>query len=65
MWGNEETGLRPNTIYAELVNNDGSLLISATLEHILVSIRDRDLVVEGVKVDKSNPRCSVVTMESK
>jgi len=67
MDGNEHGQLRPNTIYAELVHNDGTLIISATLEHILASIRDRDLAVEGVTVQSSVQRgtkCSTVLLNN-
>jgi hypothetical protein len=52
MNGNEHGQLRANTIYAELVDLDGKLEISATLEHILSVIRDNDLPVEGVTIHK-------------
>lgn len=66
MAGNEHGQLRANTIYAELVDSDGRLEISATLEHILSAIRDSDLPVEGVTIHKSVQRgayCSEVTLD--
>ena len=61
--GNEHGQLKRDTIYAELRHKDGSLAISATLEHILASIRDRGLLVEGVSVEYFGERgvkCSTV-----
>lgn len=48
--GNEDGHLKPDVIYAELVRDDGSIAISATLEWILTAIRDRGYEVEGVAV---------------
>lgn len=50
MKGNEHGELRPNTIYAKLVNSKGELYISATLEYILTTIRDKNLKVENAEV---------------
>lgn len=61
--GNEDTGLAPNIIYATLVNEFGGVVISATLNYILAAIRDRNLEVEGITVNKSNPRCSIVYLD--
>lgn len=47
--GNEHGQLRANTIYAELWDEEG-MCISATLEYILVAIRDRKFQVDGVNV---------------
>ncbi len=66
MSGNEHGRLRANTIYAELVDSDGKLAISATLEHILSIIRDQSLAVEGVSVHRNVQRgeyCSEVTLD--
>lgn len=67
MSGNEHGQLRANTIYAELVNDEGKLEISATLEHILSTIRDNDLAVDGITVRKNVQRgvhCSEITLDS-
>jgi len=67
MSGNEHGQLRANTIYAELIHDDGTLAISATLEHILSSIRDRDLAVKGVTVQSNVQRgtkCSEVLLDN-
>lgn len=49
--GNENAGLRRDVIYAELREaRSGLLEISATLEHILGTVRDRGLDVEGLKL---------------
>ena len=61
--GNERTGLRKDTIYATLEDNDGSILISATLEYVLAAIRDRNLEVEGVTVNKHAARGSTVRLD--
>lgn len=53
MSGNEHGQLRANTIYAELVSDEGRLEISATLEHILSLIRDNNLAVDGITIHKS------------
>lgn len=65
MAGNEHGQLAPNTIYAELVQGDGTLVISATLEHILCAIRDRSLIVDRVTVQyeyKRGSLCSEVIL---
>jgi|GEM_PF-3535534 len=65
MSGNEHGQLRANTIYAKLVHEDGTLAISATLEHILCSIRDMNFTVEGVTVQTNMERgvkCSTVVL---
>ena len=66
MSGNEHGQLRADTIYAELVDCDGKLKISATLEYILGVIRDRNFPVEGVTVFKNVQRgsyCSEITLD--
>lgn len=67
MSGNEHGKLRANTIYAELIHNDGTLAISATLEHVLLSIRDRNLAVEGITIQSNVQRgtlCSEVLLDN-
>ncbi len=67
MAGNEHGQLRVNTIYAELVHDDGTIAISATLEYILSSIRDGDLAVEGVTVllnVQRGSKCSEVLLDN-
>jgi len=67
MSGNEHGLLRANTIYAQLVYNDGTIAISATLEYILSSIRDRGLAVEGVTIQSNVQRgamCSEVILDN-
>ena len=58
--GNEERrGLRRDVVYAELLNDDGSIVIAATLEYVLAAIRDRRYRVDGVvaeNYDKGNSR---------
>ena len=66
MSGNEHGQLRKNTIYATLVDSDGKLVISATLEFILADIRDRGLPTEGITVHRNVQRgasCSEVSMD--
>jgi len=66
MSGNEHGKLKANTIYAELIDSDKKLIISATLEHILCVIRDKNLAVEGVTVYKKVQRgfhCSSVALD--
>ena len=65
MKGNEHGQLRANTVYAELRDENGGLVISATLEYILCSIRDKKLNTEGVSVEwseKRGTRCSTVSL---
>jgi hypothetical protein len=65
--GNEHGQLRPNTIYAELIDSDDRLIISATLEYILKAIRDRNLSVYGISVIRDVQRgvaCSEVLIKS-
>lgn len=65
MLGNEHGQLSPNCIYANLVDQEGYIVISATLEHVLCAIRDRDLKVENVQVKKEFKRgkmCSEITV---
>jgi hypothetical protein len=67
MSGNEHGELRADTIYAELVHDDGTLAISAKLEYILSSIRDGNLAVEGVTVQsnvKRGAKCSEVLLDN-
>lgn len=55
MAGNEHGRLEADVIYAELVEvveGKNILVISATLEHILSVIRQRNLMVEGISVNK-------------
>lgn len=63
MQGNEHGNLHSNTIYAQLLDDDGSLLISATLEYILAAIRDRNLTVNGVTVSRDKQGNSTVALE--
>ena len=66
MSGNEHGQLQANTIYAELVNDEGKLEISATLEHILSTIRDNNLAVDKITVHTNVQRgvhCSEVTLD--
>lgn len=65
MKGNEHGELRPNTIYAKLVDSKGNLHISATLEYILTVIRDRNLKVKNVVVEYKEilgVKCSKVNL---
>lgn len=61
--GNEKTGLRKDTIYATLVDDGGSIVISATLEYVLTAIRERGYEVEGVTVNKHTARGSTVRLD--
>lgn len=64
--GNEHGELRRNTMYACLYDDDGHLVISATLDYILVAIRERGYNVEGVTVgweDCRGTKCSTVTLD--
>jgi hypothetical protein len=63
---NEHRRLRADTIYAELVDCTGKLIIYAPLEYILRQIRDRNLAVEGITVHKSvqsGAYCSEVLLD--
>lgn len=65
MKGNEHGELRPNTIYAKLVDSKGVLYISGTLEHILAAIRDKNLKVKNVVVEYKEVlgvKCSKVNL---
>jgi len=65
--GNEHRELKADVIYAELQDDNGHTLISATLEYILVAIRERRYNVEGVTVDWKEARgakCSTVTLNN-
>jgi len=65
--GNEHGQRDPNVIYAKLVDDDGGLLIAATLDYILTAIRDRNLKVDGVNVSRVRDfwgETSKVTLES-
>lgn len=67
MSGNEHGQLRANTIYAELIRDDGTQVVSATLEYILSVIRDRNLAVNGVTIQSNVQRgvkCSEVFLDS-
>lgn len=62
MNGNEHGQLQKDTIYAKLVNvQTGVIEISATLEYILSTIRDRDLNVEGVIIEHHEQRGAMCT----
>lgn len=64
--GNEQGRLTPNVIYAELVDEDGRVVIMATLEFILIAIRERNYQVEGVTVEwkeQRDARCSYVKLD--
>lgn len=66
MAGNEHGRLTPDTIYAELHLMSGPLVIAATLVHILKTIRDENLAVEGVSVTHKIQRgayCSTTELE--
>ena len=66
MLGNEHGGLAPDTIYAELREEDGTIVIGATLPYILRAIRDRRYQVEGVTVNHEmmyDGRTSVITLD--
>ncbi len=66
MAGNEHGKLKRDVIYAELRFMDGTLAISATLDHILKNIRNENLAVKGVSVTSRMQRgtyCSTVAME--
>lgn len=52
MEGNEHGQLASDVIYAELVDDDGTLVISATLQYILKEIRNRNYPVENVTVER-------------
>ena len=64
--GNEHGQLRAETIYAKLIETKtGELVISATLEYILMAIRDRGLNTENVTVSWEMQRgaiCSEVNL---
>lgn len=65
--GNEHGKLKKDTIYAELVDENDQLIISATLDHILCSIRNRGLNVRGVSVEwaeKRGAKCSTVAIHN-
>lgn len=53
---NEHGQLKADCIYAELVDENGKIVISATLQYVLAAIRDRKLEVEGVKVEHKEYR---------
>jgi len=71
MSGNEPRGnnlgsLRPNTTYADLLHEDGTTAISATLEFILSEIRDRGLAVEDITIQlkvRDKHLCSEVILD--
>lgn len=56
MSGNEHGQLRADTIYAKLVDYQGEMVISATLEYILSEIRNREYEVDGVNVEWTKQR---------
>jgi hypothetical protein len=51
---NEHGQLRKDVLYAQLIDEQGNTVVSATLDYILAAIRDRNLQVDGVTV-KRNP----------
>lgn len=65
MEGNEHGRLGNDIIYAELVDEDGSVLTCATLRYILQKIREENLQVENARVtyrDVKDKRCSKVEL---
>ena len=60
--GNENSNLRPNMICANLVDSDNNLVISAILEHILITIKDNDLDVENVTKSYSDRNGTEITL---
>jgi len=66
MLGNEHGGLAPDTIYAELREEDGTIVIGATLPYILKAIRDRHYQVDGVTVSSTvmfDGKTSVISLD--
>ena len=66
MLGNEHGGLAPDTIYAELFDEEGKIVIGATLPYILRAIRDRSYQVDGVTVtytEMHDGRTSVISLD--
>lgn len=66
MLGNEHGGLAPDTLYAELREEDGTIVIGATLSYILRAIRDRHYQVDGVTVSAKkmfDGLTSVITLD--
>lgn len=67
MKGNEHGQLAKDVIYAELRDENDELVISATLQHVLAAIRDRQLETDGVTVTTKVERgttCSTVALTS-
>lgn len=66
MAGNEHGQLAKDTIYAALVDDEGNVVISATLQYILVAIRERGYQVQGVTIEYKQERgamCSNVKLD--
>lgn len=66
MRGNEHGQLASNVIYAKLVDDNGLLVISATLDYILIKIREIGLEVEGVTLstyERGGVVCSKVSLD--
>lgn len=66
MSGNEHGQLVADTIYAELVDDAGEVVIKATLQYILSTIRIHEYKVDGVSVEWKESRgalCSTVRLE--
>ena len=47
---NTNAKLKPNVIYATLRHSDGDLIISATLDYILLAIMERNYLAENVTI---------------
>lgn len=66
MYGNEHGKLAQDIIYADLVDWNGHVMVSATLDHILKRIRDEFIPVDGVSVTMNvqlNTHCSKITLD--
>ena len=64
--GNEHGLLQQGLLYADLVDDEGIRVISATLDYILEAIRDREYKVDGVSVkwiDCRGTKCSYVSLD--
>ena len=64
--GNEHGQLKRDVIYASLYDDEGNIIISATLKYILCQIRDLDLNVYGVTAERRLIRgkeCSFVSLD--
>ena len=65
MQGNEHGALKRDVIYAQLVDGNGKLVISATLKFIMQSIRDGNIETENTNtksVMSRGVRCSEVNL---